>query len=191
MQTSTRPLVDPAIVAVLCLLVTGCAPTREAYGPADPTSGYSGYSSDPLFDSGIHRVTFDGTDIASRRTAEDFALLRAAEVTLEEGYAFFSVLRLYDETNVETIGGDLSGQSAGSASGNPAIGGAMSSSIIAYPRYTFLIKLHEARPAKDELFVLEAAPVRRRLAQANGLTLTPVALEPALRSGCPPAGAVP
>ncbi len=72
-------------ILVLTIYLTGCA---TAYQP-DSFSG--GYSSTQL-DTNVFQVTFKGNGLTSRERANDFALLRAAELTLTHGYNYFIII---------------------------------------------------------------------------------------------------
>ena len=60
-----------------------------SYGPAD-SKGY-GYS-DTKIESDRYRITFAGDGATSPQAVEDFALLRAAELALANGYDWFRVV---------------------------------------------------------------------------------------------------
>ena len=70
-----------AALASLGSLLLGCA----SYGPLSET-GSGGYT-DRLLSPGIHEVAFDAA--RSREELDDLALLRAAQLTLERGRAYF------------------------------------------------------------------------------------------------------
>jgi len=77
------------ILATLLLLgLVGCA---TGYQPKSFTGGYT----DMKLQDNIYRVTFKGNGYSSMERAGDFALLRSAEVTIQNGYKYFIVL----ETN--------------------------------------------------------------------------------------------
>jgi hypothetical protein len=72
-----------ASLGCLGSLLLGCA----SYGPLSEASG-GGYT-DRLLSPGIHEVVFRGT--LSREQIDDLALLRAAQLTLEQGYGYFDM----------------------------------------------------------------------------------------------------
>jgi hypothetical protein len=76
-----------AIGALLVLLLAGCA-VPTPYQPA--TDGY-GYSEQQL-ESDRYRVTFSGNSVTPRDTVQNYLLHRAAEVTLESGHDYFTVV---------------------------------------------------------------------------------------------------
>ena len=76
------------LTALACLSLTACA-TATVYQPAArPTDvGFS----EMKIESGRYRVTFQGGDGAPPTTIADLALLRAAELTLRDGYDWFRI----------------------------------------------------------------------------------------------------
>ncbi|WP_308364950.1 MULTISPECIES: hypothetical protein [unclassified Microbulbifer] len=96
-----------ALIAFAILLATGCA-SQSAYKPANG-SGY-GYKESRISDN-RYRVTFKarGDD---RDRAMDYALLRAAELTLLKGYDWFVVVNresMVDRKETEMQSGFSSG----------------------------------------------------------------------------------
>lgn len=79
-------------VALLCL--SGCA---TGYHPSSFTGGYS----DVRLDDGLYKVSYRGNGATSGSTAADFAMLRAAELALENGYPYFTV---EDSSSHQSIG---------------------------------------------------------------------------------------
>lgn len=76
----------PALLVML--LLAACAgPRPSLYAPRD---GNDGYAQEEL-GKGLFRVTFQGNAATSRERAEDYALYRAAEMTLEVGAERFAV----------------------------------------------------------------------------------------------------
>ncbi len=67
---------------LVALVLTGCA---TSYQPKSYTGGYT----DTKLDDDKYRVTFSGNQHTSADRVEEYALLRAAEITLEYGYSHF------------------------------------------------------------------------------------------------------
>ena len=88
------------LLAVFCVVsfICGCAatPYRAA---AKPTS--NGYY-DTLLQPGVYDITFNANSGTSIKKAKDFALLRGAEVCLENGYKTFFVVNMEDNSKTET-----------------------------------------------------------------------------------------
>ena len=66
----------------LAAVVAGCA---TAYGPENANGGYSETQLQP----NVYRVTFRGNVRLAQAQTNEMALLRAAEVTLANGYVWF------------------------------------------------------------------------------------------------------
>lgn len=79
--------------AVGCLLLSGCATAPTVYAPAGgpQTPGYSEMRIEP----GRYRVTFRGGPGAPQEQVSDYALLRAADLALAEGYDWFRITDRY------------------------------------------------------------------------------------------------
>lgn len=76
------------------LLVTACS-HPAAYRPATSETG-PGYADERLAENRF-RVTFTGNSATRRETVENFLMLRAAEVTRDAGYQWFT----FDDRDVE------------------------------------------------------------------------------------------
>jgi hypothetical protein len=73
---------------LLTLLLAACtAPQPSAYAPKASRDGYA----EELLGKGLYRVSFQGNSVTSRERTEDYALFRAAELTLELGAEKFAV----------------------------------------------------------------------------------------------------
>lgn len=73
-----------ATLSIIILLV-GCATT---YQP----QGFSGGFSETQLDKNVFTVTFKGNQYTGRDKANDFALLRSAELALEHGFNYFVIV---------------------------------------------------------------------------------------------------
>jgi hypothetical protein len=80
-------------IASLTLILVSCATT---YQPKGFTGGYSSAQ----LDVNVFQVSFTGNGYTNQEKANDFALLRSAEVVLENGYEYFSIVdgQRYSET---------------------------------------------------------------------------------------------
>lgn len=108
-------------VAVLAACASAPAPTYQA--AADLNS--PGYTNAPT-DDGRYTVAYTGAKGMSRAQVAQFALLRAAELTLESGQEWFAVIetttqnvQLLEEEDLKNRsgGGFMGGESAGTGSG--------------------------------------------------------------------------
>lgn len=91
---------------VLVAFLTACASQTE-YKPAAERGEY-GYTETQLSEN-RYRVTFTGNTITPKETVQDYALLRAAELALQNGYDWFTLAsRETDKkTRATTSGGDF------------------------------------------------------------------------------------
>lgn len=114
------------IVACLGAALAACG-TATPYQPVGaPTSqGYGGYS-DVQIQPDRWRVTFSGNDLTSRETVETYLLYRAAELTVQSGYDWFTTTqRSTDATTPGARPGDRVGvtmtASASGGVGTPGV----------------------------------------------------------------------
>lgn len=100
----TLSLKSLALVAVSALSLAACA-TSTAYAPAGFNGQRGGYAEQRL-ESDRYRVSFAGNSVTSRDQVEMGLLLRSAELTVENGYDWFSTVnRATDrDTRYQTIG---------------------------------------------------------------------------------------
>ncbi|WP_395672574.1 CC0125/CC1285 family lipoprotein [Phenylobacterium sp.] len=82
-----------AIAAVLALAagLTACA-TATPYQPNLPGQQTSGGYSEMRLEENRFRVNFAGNSLTSRETVEGYLLFRAAELTAQNGYDWFSIV---------------------------------------------------------------------------------------------------
>jgi len=81
-----KHLILPALAA---LALAACATAPTVFQPAGPRGGV-GFS-ELRIEPGRYRVTFQGGPGAPPAQVQDYALLRAADLTLSEGYDWFRV----------------------------------------------------------------------------------------------------
>jgi hypothetical protein len=74
------------ISAITAFLLAGCV---SPYAPYGPFGGYSDTELAPDF----YRIVFHGNNHTTRERTEDMTLLRASELTLKEGFAYFAILQ--------------------------------------------------------------------------------------------------
>ena len=84
-------------VAAIALLAACATPTP--YQPLGYPGAQGGYTSQPL-DATHHRVSFYGNTLTSRQQVETYLLFRAAELTLQQGYACFTVVNRATDRDV-------------------------------------------------------------------------------------------
>lgn len=82
-------------------LLTACA-TATPYQAAN-TSGYSGYSQTQI-ESNRFNVSFSGNSLTDRETVETYLLFRAAEIAVENGFDYFTVVEKETDKKTRLIG---------------------------------------------------------------------------------------
>jgi hypothetical protein len=76
-------------------MLAGCGTTYQANGL---TGGFSSMQ----LDTNVWQVSFKGNAFTSRERVRDFGLLRAAELTLQNGYNYFLIMSEDDYTKTDT-----------------------------------------------------------------------------------------
>jgi hypothetical protein len=109
-------MIRPLISAVALATLAACATTPPSYGPAASASA-AGYSETQI-ESNRYFVTYRAPGAAEVTVLEDFALRRAAELTLQNGRAWFWV----DRRTIDQEAG-RSGPSVGVGVGGGSWGG--------------------------------------------------------------------
>ncbi len=87
MKSSTKSLL---VVAAAALTLGACA-TSTAYAPAGYNGQRGGYAEQRL-ENDRYRVSFSGNSVTSREQVEMSLLLRAAELTVQDGYDWFATV---------------------------------------------------------------------------------------------------
>ncbi len=104
------------LTASLCAVLAACATAPTVFAPASGPQavGFSEYRIEP----GRYRVTFRGGPGAPFAQVADFALLRAADLTIEGGYDWFRVTDRQASQTGQTSGPQLSLGAGGGSSGH-------------------------------------------------------------------------
>ena len=82
---SARQKMSIITVLALSFFIQGCATTYKS-------SGFSGGYSETKLDENVFKVRFRGNGYTSRERASDFALMRSAELALNNGYKYFVII---------------------------------------------------------------------------------------------------
>ena len=151
--------------AAAILLLAACA---TPYQP----EGFSGGFTDVQLDKNIFRVSFRGNGYTSRDRAEELALLRSAELTLQNGFTHFVIVDGRSHAEYGTFTTPSVSTTTGSASlyGNTAFGSATTTTtggqtfMIAKPSVTNTIVCFDRKPNVAAL-VYDAQFVFRSLAK--------------------------
>src|ERR1700749_4030894 len=80
-----------ALAVALAATLAGCA-TPTPYPPISAGSASSGGYSEVRVEPNRWRVTFAGNSLTSRGTVEGYLLFRAAELTVQQGFDWFSIV---------------------------------------------------------------------------------------------------
>jgi len=142
---------------------------------ADPEARY-GYS-EQEYSPTLYIVSFSANGSTPQESAEDFALLRAAELAIEHGYRYFAVrdrLNLSTEYSYTTQNPPMPVTTCnkdGQCFTFYSPGGT-STFTTQLPAYANVIELYGDAPSADELFAYEADFVRRALRAKHGLEST-------------------
>lgn len=84
---------------VATAFLVACA-SETPYKPAEHRGDY-GYTETPLGDN-RYRITFEGNSSTPAETVQDYALLRAAELTLSQGYDWFEAVDRNEDKKVRS-----------------------------------------------------------------------------------------
>ena len=151
-------------LAGLALAAAGCASAPTPYQPAD---GEYGYTAQQIEDN-RYRVAFSGNAATPRQTVENYLLYRAAEVTLESGNDYFTVVDRNIEAYGSGIAGPRVGVGVGSGGGDVGLGVGLSTLFgggggsARYTAYADIIVRAGEKPADDPRSY-DARDVIRRL----------------------------
>ncbi|MGI9484806.1 MAG: CC0125/CC1285 family lipoprotein [Geminicoccaceae bacterium] len=107
-----------ASVAILAATLAACATSPTPYQAVSEEGGYA----DQQLESDRYRVKFEGNDATSRETVEDYALYRAAELTLQTGNDYFKVVSKEVEPVIGAVRGVSPGIGIGIGGGNVGFG---------------------------------------------------------------------
>ena len=115
------------LFVLISFAIIGCA---TSYQPMGATGGYE----DTQLDENVFEVTFKGNGFASSQRVSDFAMLRSAELTIQNGYKYFipisenksSTQHTYVTPQTSTTNSDISGSA--NTYGNTTYGNAYGTS---------------------------------------------------------------
>lgn len=87
------------LIAVLSMGLVACS-SSTTYQAAEKRGDY-GYTETAL-GKDRYRITFNGNSATDKETVNDYALLRAAELTLQEGYSWFHLVNRDNDSKSRT-----------------------------------------------------------------------------------------
>lgn len=138
--------------AAAALLVTGLAACSASPTPYQLAGEQGGYT-DQQLESDRYRVTFEGNSSTPREVVEDYALYRAAELTLQNGADSFKVVSKDVEPIIGSVRGISPGIGIGIGGGNVGFG--VSSTFgggrpdYSYVTYLDIVTFEGEPPAED------------------------------------------
>ena len=99
-----------SFLILITILFSGCS----SYQQKSSLFNKSGFSEERMGNN-VFRVTYEGNEENSDEEVSDFNLLRSAEITLENGFKYFVILKTTDSASDESFGStpSLSSSSSG------------------------------------------------------------------------------
>ncbi len=152
----------------IALLVSGCATGYQRQGW---TGGYTNMK----IQDDIFKVSFRGNAYCGQGKAEDFVLLRSAEVALENGYKYFVIIDEKSRTRTSAYTTPVTAQTHGTATAYGGSGYAQGSYsgttyysggqtyILHKPSTTNIIKCFKEKPENISGIVYDAEQVRNNI----------------------------
>lgn len=155
------------------MVLAGCATAYQAQGL---TGGFT----ETQLDRNVFKVTFKGNGYTASERAADFALLRSAELTLQNGYTHFAIVDGRQSASYGVMTTPTSSYTTGSvtAIGNTAYGSARTTTtggqsfIVAMPSSTNTIVCFNGKP-ENGMFVYDAQFLFDSLTSKYGIKTPP------------------
>jgi hypothetical protein len=152
----------PPLAFILAALLFGCA---TPYGSSGLLGGYS----DTALAPDVYRISFQGNGYTSQERTQDFAVLRAADLTLSHGYRYFAIINQTEggRSGVMNMPGQAYTYVNAQQYGNVVYGSAHTTYIpgatipFFFPNSGLMIRCFRERP--DGIFALDAAFVSKSL----------------------------
>jgi len=161
-------------LVVMVILLSGCA---TGYQRKSWTGGYT----DMKLQDDIFKVSFRGNAYCHQERAEDFVLLRSAEVALENGYKYFIIIDEKSRTQTSAYTTPTTAQTYGTASayGGPGYASGSYSGTTYYsggqtyilhkPSMVNVIKCFKEKPADASLMIYDAEQIKTNMRKQYGL----------------------
>ncbi|XOV80362.1 MAG: hypothetical protein ACFHVJ_05260 [Aestuariibacter sp.] len=127
---------------VSALVLSGCASMDPTPYQMASDKGEFGYTHKKLTDN-QYRVSFRGNRKTDKDTIRDYALLHAADLTLEQGYDWFYISNQDMETNSKSVPSTRGGVSVTTSSSTSC--GLLGCTTVHHPQYTGTIVESEER----------------------------------------------
>lgn len=157
------------IALVVVAALAGCATSYQA-------KSFSGGFSETQLDKNVFRVSFQGNGYTQSERAEDFALLRSAELTLKHGFTHFAIVDGRQSNDYAVMTTPTQSYTTGSvtAYGNTAYGSAHTTTtggqsfIVKKPSSTNTIVCFNGKP-DNGAFVYDAQFIYNSLTEKYGI----------------------
>jgi hypothetical protein len=152
------------VCLALLLGLAACSSTPTPYQAATNNFGYR----DQQLETNRYRVTFAGNSATSPDAVRDYALYRAAELTLANGHDYFRVVDRNTESRSTGVGGPQLGVGVGSGSSGSNLGIGLST-FLGGPGYsedytvTLDILTFDGEKPADDVEAYDAHDLVRRL----------------------------
>jgi hypothetical protein len=111
-------LVRNLFSAALCALLLACSTTPTPYQAYDQRYGYS----EQQLEDDRYRVSFAGNAATPRDVVQNYMLYRAAELTVQSGHDYFTVVNQQIEGSSDGIASPRVGVGVGSAGSDVGLG---------------------------------------------------------------------
>jgi len=157
---------------IITCVISGCATT---YKPVGLTGGYS----DTKLQDDVYQISFKGNAHTGSDKVKDFALLRAAELTLDNGYKYFIILEGSNTTKTgvyttpvqaNTTGNVNMYGNTGTYTGTTYYSGGQTY-IYNKPIYSLMIKCLKEKPEESGIFVYDAIQIKENLSNTYKIKL--------------------
>ncbi len=153
----------------VALVLAGCATGYQA-------QSFSGGFSETQLDRNVFKVTFKGNGYTQSERAEDFALLRSAELTLKNGFSHFAIVDGRQSADYGVMTTPTQSYTTGSVTsyGNTAYGSARTTTtggqsfIIKKPSSSNTIVCFNGKP-ENGMFVYDAKFIYDSLTAKYGI----------------------
>ena len=160
--------INNVLLLLAALFLNACATSYQ-------NTGFTGGYSETQLDENVFKVSFRGNGYTSRERASDFALLRSAELTLQNGYAYFVIVDEESHTRNSTYTTPTTSNTTANVygSGNYAYGTATTTTSggqtynISKPSNSNTIVLFEEKPESG--FSYNAEFIYRELREKYGI----------------------
>lgn len=149
-------------------LLTACATEYQS-------SGFTGGFNDTQLAPDVFRVSFSGNGFTSSDRVQDFALLRAAELTLANDARYFAMISSADQSRTDTYVTPGSSQTTGTVSAYGNTGYYSGTTTYSPPQvHTYykpgvgmLIRIFQTKPESD--FVFDASFIANSIRTKYGI----------------------